>query len=241
MKGKKTNEGRRGQVLEALRQTNGEGLTTDELEDITGIVRDSGSGRFSELKRLGLVRDSGRKRPSKKGKPASVWVLVEEGEIPDIIMPEEKPLPKVTSSPKIFWRELRRQVMAFTKQAYPNVDEGSWTQYSRELDADLRGIVDHFTNKMARAQAVGTVSDVIVSRRRMVDACETLRVPAPGMGQPVDLEVAKRNKRHASRLYHPDTGNGNETTRALFQAAVEAYDVLEQYNQSLTRSNSNGR
>jgi len=240
MKGKKTNEGRRGQAIQAFLNAGANGLTTDELEEIGGIPRNSGSGRLAELRKLGIIRASGKKRLSKKGKLANVWVLVNPGEIPDVITPEAKHLPKVPNSAKIFWRELRRQVMVFTKQAYPDVDEGSWTQYARELDADLRGIVSHFINKMGRAQTAGTVNDVIISRRRMIDACETLRVPPPGTGQPADLEVAKRNKRHASRLYHPDTGSGNETTRALFQAAIEAYDVLEQYNQSL-RSNPNGR
>jgi hypothetical protein len=106
------------------------------------------------------------------------------------------------------------------------------------MDADLRGIVDHFTNRIGRAKAL---SAVVIPRRRMLDACDTLRVPPPAMDQPVDLEVAKKNKRHASRLYHPDAhGGGTEHTRSLFEAAIEAYDILEQYNQTL-RSNSNGR
>ena len=54
------------------------GLTPEEAADILGMDRVSVQPRFSELKALGLVKDSGLRRinPSSR-KRAVVWVLTE--------------------------------------------------------------------------------------------------------------------------------------------------------------------
>lgn len=60
----------------AIREAGADGLTTDELAAWLEMDRWSIQPRTSELRRKGLVRDSGRRRPSATGKSAIVWVVV---------------------------------------------------------------------------------------------------------------------------------------------------------------------
>lgn len=50
-----------------------DGLTTQELADRTGLDFASIQPRTSELRRLGLIRDSGRRRQNRNGKRVIVW------------------------------------------------------------------------------------------------------------------------------------------------------------------------
>ena len=50
------------------------GLTADELAARLGLDRWSIQPRTSELKRKGLIRDSGQRRPNCTGKLAIVWI-----------------------------------------------------------------------------------------------------------------------------------------------------------------------
>ena len=50
------------------------GLTADELAAQLGMDRWSIQPRTTELKRKGLIRDSGQRRPNATGKQAIVWV-----------------------------------------------------------------------------------------------------------------------------------------------------------------------
>lgn len=70
-------------VNELVAARGSQGITPEEAADVTGLDRVSLQPRFSELKRKGMVVDSGRRRrnPS-SGKSAVVWVLPEYGEGP---------------------------------------------------------------------------------------------------------------------------------------------------------------
>ena len=58
----------------AIREAGWLGLTADELAELLGMDRWSIQPRTSELRRKGLIRDSGRRRPNSTGKQAIVWV-----------------------------------------------------------------------------------------------------------------------------------------------------------------------
>ena len=58
----------------AIRTAGPGGLTADELAALLQMDRWSIQPRTSELKRRGLIRDSGRRRPNATGKMAIVWV-----------------------------------------------------------------------------------------------------------------------------------------------------------------------
>ena len=57
-----------------IRDAGTHGLTADELAARLEMDRWSIQPRTSELKRKGLVRDSGQRRPNSTGKMAIVWI-----------------------------------------------------------------------------------------------------------------------------------------------------------------------
>lgn len=59
---------------DAIRNAGGRGLTADELAARLDMDRWSIQPRTTELKRKGLVRDSGHRRPNATGKMAIVWI-----------------------------------------------------------------------------------------------------------------------------------------------------------------------
>lgn len=50
------------------------GATSYEVQSILGLSHQSVSPRFAPLKRKGVIRDSGRKRPGGAGRSQIVWV-----------------------------------------------------------------------------------------------------------------------------------------------------------------------
>ena len=62
-------------ALAAVRDAGWQGLTADELAARLDMDRWSIQPRLSELKRKGLVTDSGQRRRNVTGKQAIVWVV----------------------------------------------------------------------------------------------------------------------------------------------------------------------
>lgn len=61
-------------ALEAISTAGAYGLTADELAERLDLSRWTIQPRTSELKRTGLIRDSGQRRPNGTGKLAIVWI-----------------------------------------------------------------------------------------------------------------------------------------------------------------------
>ena len=57
----------------AIREAGESGLTADELASRLDMDRWSIQPRTSELRRKGMIRDSGKRRPNATGKRAIVW------------------------------------------------------------------------------------------------------------------------------------------------------------------------
>lgn len=64
----------RGEVLAVIVKAGPFGATDAEIEAATGIRAQSVSQRRGELRSLGLIVDSWRRRPTPRGRPAAVWV-----------------------------------------------------------------------------------------------------------------------------------------------------------------------
>lgn len=64
----------RADVLAVIVRAGAFGATDAEIELVTGIRAQSVSPRRGELRALGLVVDSGRRRPTPRGCPAAVWI-----------------------------------------------------------------------------------------------------------------------------------------------------------------------
>lgn len=67
----------RSNVLAAIRAAGELGATNDDVHRATGYPPQSVTPRCKELRKAGLVIDSGRKRHTQWGKPAIVWVAAE--------------------------------------------------------------------------------------------------------------------------------------------------------------------
>ena len=64
-------------VLRAIRHSGSAGLTTNELSAALNMERTTVQPRTSELRRLGVILDSGKRRPNANGKQAIVWIARE--------------------------------------------------------------------------------------------------------------------------------------------------------------------
>lgn len=64
----------RADVLAAIVKAGAFGATDAEIESATGIRAQSVSPRRGELRKLGLIVDSGERRRTPRGRPAAVWV-----------------------------------------------------------------------------------------------------------------------------------------------------------------------
>ena len=66
-------------VLRLAAQRGEAGLTDDEIEVATGLVHQTASARRRGLELKGCLRATGRKRPTRRGRPAGVYVLTTVG------------------------------------------------------------------------------------------------------------------------------------------------------------------
>jgi hypothetical protein len=69
-------------VYDTLRAAGAEGMTDEELQDATGLQGSCQRPRRVELVARNLVRDSGRTRPTRSGRAATLWVAVGDDRIP---------------------------------------------------------------------------------------------------------------------------------------------------------------
>ena len=65
---------RRRRVYDILEGRGVAGATDDQVEEVTGWLHQTVSARRRELVLLGLVVDSGERRPTRSNRPATVWV-----------------------------------------------------------------------------------------------------------------------------------------------------------------------
>lgn len=63
----------RGRVLSAIVESN-DGLTCDDVESILVLRHQTASARVRELALLEKIVDSGRRRPTRSGRGAAVWI-----------------------------------------------------------------------------------------------------------------------------------------------------------------------
>lgn len=79
----------RADVLAVIAQAGAYGATDAEIQAALGCCPHSVSPRRGELRALGLIADSGVRRPTPRGRPATVWVLMEYAPSPPAFEPGE--------------------------------------------------------------------------------------------------------------------------------------------------------
>jgi hypothetical protein len=73
----------RAAILAVIVRAGALGATDAEIEAATGIRAQSVSPRRGELRRMGLIVNSGRRRPTPRGRPAAVWVTPNHARKPE--------------------------------------------------------------------------------------------------------------------------------------------------------------
>lgn len=64
------------------------GMTCDELEAMSGLMHQTASARVYELHKLGAIYDSGRRRKTRSGRKATVWLARPLPEVDDAVEKE---------------------------------------------------------------------------------------------------------------------------------------------------------
>lgn len=147
---------------------------------------------------------------------------------------KKKGTPKEDDSKTLF-SQMREIIAGYVAGRLEGIDpimgERLWQTFSKDLNT-LLGDFSRKVYRVARQERTEVALKVEVGRREVLDACATLRMNAPKIGRPVDLAMAKRQKRSLARLLHPDSNSGDHSLADQYDEVVKAFDVLEQYNES---------
>jgi predicted ArsR family transcriptional regulator len=64
-------------VYRCIRRRGEDGRTSDELSEQLGLIAQTVTPRVWELRLAGLIIDSGKRRPTRRGRMAKVWVVAQ--------------------------------------------------------------------------------------------------------------------------------------------------------------------
>tara|TARA_R110002072_G_scaffold286175_2_gene451194 strand:- start:899 stop:1309 length:411 start_codon:yes stop_codon:yes gene_type:complete len=67
----------RSRVHRAIIDAGKHGLTDDEGEQLLGMIPQTYTPRRGELRKMGVVRDSGNRRNTRRGRATNVWVAID--------------------------------------------------------------------------------------------------------------------------------------------------------------------
>lgn len=152
---------------------------------------------------------------------------------------------------RVFYNELRDLVaqMRDLVLAYASdrlggigVPEIEIRRVCERFEIDVQASIDELRTSfrtVALSEKRTQASDV--SRRQVIDACRALAMDPPQPGKAVDIKLAKQQKKRHARLYHPDAHVGSpnkDKMRSQYEAVIAAYQMIESYNDSLTRARS---
>lgn len=161
---------------------------------------------------------------------------------------KETPRPSVPpgtakSDDYLMWQKLQQDLTAFVESKVGGVPSLTTSSIVKDFTVGVKVLIHEVQNKIKRAAELQKESQRAkrVPRHAVLSACNTLKMDRPDMNQPVNLELAKRQKKILAKLYHPDAHGGSETTRFLYEEALAAYDLLETYNSQLEPNGETNR
>lgn len=143
---------------------------------------------------------------------------------------------RASDSDRSFWARLRPQLSDFAASRLKGADPIVAERLYREFERDLKVLFDEFQSRVFRFRSQAKTDqmlNVTVKFPQVQRACLALCMDHPTRGHPADLDRARIQKKKLARLYHPDTTGGDEGTRAKYEEAINAYSVLEDYNNQL--------
>jgi hypothetical protein len=142
---------------------------------------------------------------------------------------ESRSIPSDSPQSQSFWNQLRSMVSDHVNGLLADCDPMLADRLRKDLEVDLNAVITVFQDRICRLKSGSVVK---IKRSDLVEACRVLGMDPPAPGKSVPPDVAKRQWRTSAKVYHPDAHNGNENTRPLFEAAKNAYELIEMYNES---------
>lgn len=135
---------------------------------------------------------------------------------------------------------VRDAAVAYTKDRLDSrsIPEVDIIKYCGRFEADIKTAIEDFQRALDRASRKLRHDDV-VTRHQVVDACQMLVMDPPSPGKPIDMALAKQQKRRLVRAYHPDvqvTEVMRESLRPQFEGVLASFNVLEKYNDQVKES-----
>jgi hypothetical protein len=225
-----------------------EDLLWDKIEEGTLPLDSANRLRSKAMKRAALGKGSPEEEIKK--------CLAEYYSLPEVRLPSGKVMHRTTTSrlrdpreepPRArksrkesgFWSDLRGRVTAYLAKQLPELDAVEHNHAWGNFQADLKSAIDALRTAIRRHVTNKTTLDkarLVVTRHKVLEACDQLTVDRPAVGKPVDIDEARRKKRAMAREYHPDH-SGSLDTEAMYRAAIEAFDTIEAYNLQLGEGN----
>jgi hypothetical protein len=147
-------------------------------------------------------------------------------------------------SDRLFWKSIREMVAAHVATRLKGTDPIVANQVYKRFEVDLKILLDEFGDRISRA-ATGHRDAFIhtkeaINRPRIRQACLILAIDPPNSGRPVDLDKASKQKKRLAKLYHPDSHGGDESMREKYHEVLGAYQLLEDYNETIKKERPSG-
>jgi len=144
---------------------------------------------------------------------------------------------KVSSNDdRAFWAQLRELLEGFVQRRLENVQPHIRDTFIGEFERELKVLTASWSGKLERVKNRGTDTTVLlVTRAKVTKACGVLNMDPPKPGKPVDMKFAQSRKRVLAKTYHPDV---SPHTRDQYEAVLEAFAVLEDYEEMLKSGSS---
>ena len=134
---------------------------------------------------------------------------------------------------KSFWMNLRVSISNYLDEKLGGVEPVEANRVRRIFESDMNGLIEDLQRLVHRT---GAMKIQPISRNRLVQAFMVLGLEPSRPGKLPDMKlVNKRWKVHA-RAYHPDVHQGDESTRPMFEASKEAYEIIKQYCENIASS-----
>lgn len=136
---------------------------------------------------------------------------------------------------RAFWQSLRAIIGPEFQRRMVGQSEMVVSRELTRFETELKVL---FQQAAARAsqQRNGALSETLL-RRRLGSACEALKIDPPTRGTrpgPEFFRKAQKQFKALAREYHPDSHGGSDVTRPLYDAVVQAWNVLRDYEEALT-------
>lgn len=140
-----------------------------------------------------------------------------------------------------FWLNFRTTMAEYMEKRTEGLDSSTRELLKRSFETDMKIVIDQFLSSIYREQKKAKAQTAIVAtavtRQKVLHACEALHMDPPSVGQPVDMEKARRQKKLLARAYHPDSNGGDNTTQDKYIAVIEAFETLEAFSEQSNAGN----